>query len=401
MLSLYEILKASKTGIAPDMWTALAGMNWGGKDSGAEVKELTGVPPLSFNADGTPLLDYLISGNMSQSGTPSPTTPIQPSECGERTGNLWNYTIEQGGWIAAAGTIPTKLTPSDTNYPIRCRVDSIVPIPSRIMSLTCSDGIKIHFVWIDSNGYSLGGSGWQRNGSTVTAPINATALTFILAKVDDTNCTPSDFKNIMLSEGSTPLPYEPYGYIIPILSANITTNVYLGEVPTTRKIKKLMLTGNESYTKNDADPTQYLYYGGRGVLLPNSIERTPLMCNELPVTSGAPQSQVGISSNNNYSVVYLNFGGDIMNSQPSGNTVAGLKEYLAAQYAAGTPVTVWYVLATETTGIVNVPLRKIGNYADTLSMEQAGVDIPTNNGNTVIDVETTLKPSEMYIKYQG
>lgn len=34
MLSLYEILKASKTGIAPDMWTALAGMNWGGADSG-------------------------------------------------------------------------------------------------------------------------------------------------------------------------------------------------------------------------------------------------------------------------------------------------------------------------------------------------------------------------------
>jgi len=28
------------------------------------------------------------------------------------------------------------------------------------------------------------------------------------------------------------------------------------------------------------------------------------------------------------------------------------------------------------------------------------VQIPTNRGNTVIDVETTLKPSEMYIKYQ-
>ena len=44
--------------------------------------------------------------------------------------------------------------------------------------------------------------------------------------------------------------------------------------------------------------------------------------------------------------------------------------------------------------------RMVGDYADTVSMEQAGVDIPTNNGNTVIDVETTLKPSEMYIKYQ-
>jgi len=37
MLSLYEILKASKTGIAPDMWTALAGANFGGAGSGAET----------------------------------------------------------------------------------------------------------------------------------------------------------------------------------------------------------------------------------------------------------------------------------------------------------------------------------------------------------------------------
>jgi len=86
MLSLYEILKASKTGIAPDMWTALAGMNWGGKDSGAEIKELTGIPPLSFTADGTPLLDFLISGNMvQQSGTttvPSKSVSVSSLESG-------------------------------------------------------------------------------------------------------------------------------------------------------------------------------------------------------------------------------------------------------------------------------------------------------------------------------
>ena len=72
MLSLYEILKASKTGIAPDMWTALAGKNWGGTDSGYEVKELTGVPPLSFRADGSPLMAWRISGNTVQSATPHP-----------------------------------------------------------------------------------------------------------------------------------------------------------------------------------------------------------------------------------------------------------------------------------------------------------------------------------------
>ncbi|HQB53818.1 MAG TPA: hypothetical protein PLX62_13075, partial [Bacteroidales bacterium] len=38
---------------------------------------------------------------------------------------------------------------------------------------------------------------------------------------------------------------------------------------------------------------------------------------------------------------------------------------------------------------------------DTLSMEQAGVQIPTANGSNTLDVETTVKPSEIYIKYRG
>ena len=89
MLSLYDLLKARKTGIAPDLWTALAAKNCSG-DSGAEVKELTGIPPLSIRSNGTMLLDYLISGNMVQTGTPTPQNPIQPQECGERTDNIAN-----------------------------------------------------------------------------------------------------------------------------------------------------------------------------------------------------------------------------------------------------------------------------------------------------------------------
>jgi hypothetical protein len=86
MLSLYEILKASKTGIAPDMWAALAGANFGGAGSGAETKEITGIPPLSIRSNGTMLLDYLISGNMSQSsGTttvPSKNVTVSSLESG-------------------------------------------------------------------------------------------------------------------------------------------------------------------------------------------------------------------------------------------------------------------------------------------------------------------------------
>lgn len=89
------------------------------------------------------------------------------------------------------------------------------------------------------------------------------------------------------------------------------------------------------------------------------------------------------------------------NQFDSSTTVEELKSYLASQYAAGTPVCVWYVLKEPTTGIVNEPLRKIGDYADTVSMEQAQVQIPTNRGLTTIDVATTLKPSQAYIKYRG
>lgn len=77
------------------------------------------------------------------------------------------------------------------------------------------------------------------------------------------------------------------------------------------------------------------------------------------------------------------------------------KSYLAQQYAAGTPVTVWYILANEQTAVVNEPLMKIGVYADSISMEQTGIEIPTINGSNTLDVLTTVKPSEVYIKYKG
>ena len=281
MLSLYEILKASKTGIAPDVWTALAGMNWGGKDSGAEVKELTGIPPLSFTADGTPLLDYLISGNMSQTGTPTPQNPVQPSECGE---------LEVSGVKAGQ-------------------------------------------------------------------------------------------------------------YKIPILSAGQTNNIYLGEVPITRKIKKLVLTGNESWTIRGGEPSNVFFYE---VSDNNIINNQAIWSHYINQDSGNFSDlqdkhgiiRIGASMDK----TYIGFRDSTFPQTFEG--VAQLKSWLAAQYAAGTPVTIWYVLATEETGIVNEPLRKIGNYADTVSYEQAGVQIPTLHGNTVIDVDTTLKPSEMYIKYQ-
>ena len=42
----------------------------------------TDVLPLAFLSDGTPLTAWSISGNMVQTGTPTPSAPITPEECG-------------------------------------------------------------------------------------------------------------------------------------------------------------------------------------------------------------------------------------------------------------------------------------------------------------------------------
>ena len=66
-------------------------------------------------------------------------------------------------------------------------------------------------------------------------------------------------------------------------------------------------------------------------------------------------------------------------------------------HAAGTPVTVWYVLATPETAVVNEPLMKIGNYTD----EVSNVSIPVTAGGDTLSVDTTVQPSEVTVNYKG
>lgn len=161
--------------------------------------------------------------------------------------------------------------------------------------------------------------------------------------------------------------------------------IYLGEVQTTRRIRKLVLTGEETmyhdvindnsrftidntYSTNDYRMGFCSHYKYEYANTNNTVYHT-----------SANESKMIFILDNNYF------------------TVSDFKSYLAQQYAAGTPVTIWYVLATEETGIVNEPIRKIGDYADTLT----NVSIPVTAGANTIDIDTTLKPSEVTVNYHG
>lgn len=246
MLSLYEILKASKTGIAPDMWTALAGMNWSGADSGHEVKELTGIPPLSFTADGTPLLDYLISGNMSQTGTPTPDSPVMPQETGERTGNLWNKLGFSANAINSSGVHTTTNSYGTT---LSASTGSSVEITQIASGGNTNYQNGFFFIEIDFSQFSIGDAfvisfdyeitnklstvnttvSYIGQGTSVTNVIadwSNSGRAVIKATFDSSMTKPYveirlcgnsiNVTNVQIIRGSTALPYEPYGYFIEI-----------------------------------------------------------------------------------------------------------------------------------------------------------------------------------------
>lgn len=205
-------------------------------------------------------------------------------------------------------------------------------------------------------------------------------------------------------------------YKLPILSNSTVTNIYLGETQSTRRIKKLVLTGEEKILLRAefANATAYSYSHYTDDALPYNA--APIICSHFPfLASYIDQSDHIYQDTKNFYITSTQY-----------RTVADFKSYLASQYAAGTPVTVWYVLAEPETGIVNEPLMKIGNYSDTIDSTQANVQIPTSKGTTVIDYDgvyhfitsdgyelvdknqnsfllsgSALRPSKMYIKYKG
>ena len=353
------------------------------------VQEYTGAVPATFVADGTPLLDYIISGNTVQNGTPTPDSPVMPQGTGERTGNLFDYVsyfdstftkyneyFDYADLQLSANTTYT-LSTSYTEVGKTIRNTSFIVAKPSDTPTTRSGGIS------------------STSPITITTGSDGKLRLYKRIFERSEHPTKSQFDNgewLMLNSGSTALPYEPYGYKLDISSGDTTTSVYLGEVESTRRVKKLVLTGDETFGYADScftytfDNKPTSAHPIKEVIFSNAYKgvvpkyRAQLGNHQCCITRN--YNQIAIRDNN-YAYV------------------TDFKSYLAAQYANGTPVTIWYILAEPETGIANEPLMKIGDYADTLSMEQAGAQIPTANGSTTLDVETTVKPSEVYIKYRG
>ena len=184
-------------------------------------------------------------------------------------------------------------------------------------------------------------------------------------------------------------------YKLPLTSGSTSLDIYLGESQATRRIRKLVFDGTESWTFSSG-----AFYTAVADINSKGLRKTTFNCSHYELIDDG-RAFADVTNNSIYTGAGASYGAYVYIFTDAYTTTTDFKAYLAQQYASGTPVTIWYPLKTETTSIVNEPLRKIGDYADTIDSTQTSAQIPTTAGSTTISwAGSGLAPSEVEFEYE-
>lgn len=194
-----------------------------------KLRTFSGVPPLTFKAkkSGT-LKNYRIYGNT-----------VNGESVGDRTENLFDiskatrdvgYTYNgDGDYVTSASNTITGFIAVDENTTYTIKNTGYPPY-------------RVHYFDINKQWISRTNPLYDMETSPgmaveFTTPNNSK---YIIMQEPDTNLM--NLSTIMLNTGSEPLPYEPYGYRVPVTVTNgtdtETTNIYLPE--------QIKMVGNEA-----------------------------------------------------------------------------------------------------------------------------------------------------------
>lgn len=343
-------------------------------------------------ANGQPITTYNIKGNEEHTGTPSPQNPVMPQGTGNKTANLLDLAswTNQNTDTRSYFQIVVLFMNDNTQLGKTSNID---------IRTTGEKTIAINITEANCNRMQIKHNGSSRDlfiGNAYGEFYGEYTLSFNCISNDPTTVGGIELQNIMLNSGSTALPYEPYGqYKIPISSGSVTTPMYLTEPlmkigdtvdslasigTATYNIYKLVLTGNEQgWTKSGT------YQGSFFAQVLTNINSA---ANDYParyaICSHAPLVALGNFASGTVSITGTtnNKSANIWFGAPEW-TVDDFKAFLAQEYANGTPVTIYYILATPTTETVTAP------------------SIPTTEGANSITVDTTVQPSEFTATWTG
>lgn len=167
-------------------------------------------------------------------------------------------------------------------------------------------------------------------------------------------------------------------YKLPLSSAGQSVDIYLGESQATRRIGKF-----------DLSQATWSLTGVAGLFKTTAIPNIKYTSSNLELGNGlAEKYQIHTGSGMSTAVNCI----AIDTAQVSVNTGSNSIKPTGIFY---------YALATPETSVVNEPLRKIGDYADTIDSTQTSAQIPTSAGSTTISwAGEGLAPSQVEFEYE-
>ena len=184
-----------------------------GDDIG-KILEYTGTVPTTIKTDGSPLLKYIISGN------------ILPGT-GDRTANLFDKssTVIYNAYFNNAGYWLLSGDSKSIKFPC---------LPNTQYTISVPNILSIFRLYESSNANIEPSSASSERVIEITRSANINKYTFTTSSTSQILLFQGSngdvdllFNGLMLNTGSTALPYEPYSYKIPIISGSTTTNIYL------------------------------------------------------------------------------------------------------------------------------------------------------------------------------
>ena len=350
-------------------------------------EEVEGVPPISFNGIGENLLDYRIDG--------------ASGGVGDRTGNLFDGSWENK-FIATYGNIGYSTNRVLSSY--------VTVIPNQTYSVKSNMRIRaVHSYNDATHTQALIDSVAGLDGATFTIPADSNSIRISLKKANDGEFTPDDIDWFMLNAGSTALPYEPYGYKVPVVVNG----------------KNLFDETQVPDKSTSTETSNYQIFKQNGKLIVNGITTSSQVDTEISKENGVNNQALDFINNNagNYiftssvpgriMIRYKQNGSDVVrytfNEYNSTNKIADRIVFRLQQnyqYDNETMNIMFklnkiqstnyepYHEPTTTTIYLDEPIEE----NESISLSDTNINIPTIRGTNILTVDTTIQPSNVYIK---
>ena len=361
------------------------------------LRTISGAPPLTLPYSlGKDITSLTLTGNAVQNGTPSPDNPVEIYGVGERTVNLFDYV-----------SFFDECTPNAANKFLSEVSYTVNPSTAYTLAtnIPLSASYARVFISNSEDGVSTGAHGaWANNPRVITSSEDGMIKIVVRTQTDGATdeVSEEEFANgtywVMLVEGSytnsTMPPYEPYGYKIPVKltsdsgdtqTINVFTDKplygYYNGSTVSRPWSEVVFDGTEDWFINGAVQNGMIRYY-LTIFAGDSARGGFQACKCTHFSLGPSRIDwYELNVCNRYEFTYNGSGWfGVCVSADEYPTVDDWKAFVAAQYAAGTPIKA-YMMTPD---------------SKTITITNGGA-IP--RGTLTVTTETDVQPAYISAEY--